>query len=335
MLAYVESGILIIEGTGTSNTGIIHNDDELNIRYTSSNQYNTTVSTIFHVGPKHATFYITTKSLTGQSNSGSSLSGCNLSNTQENMIENVFDSIKDAYDEDTDTLESFVFTMQSMLEDEVDLTENCALDYLLNLVDSYIMDNAGGGSDIDTSDHEAPNCKVYTIQYDEDKYGYTSSNLRKKTYFATREALIRYIDTYNPGDCNTNSYEDLPDFANDDEFSQIEGSGYHIAPNGKMYAIKDKTLSGTTIYYSPDLIKAKNFENQEDLYTYIDINNPIMDIRNHEVDTDFDPITHVAPNRKEYKIYKTDQGFMSYKLMKVQYFNTLDELKSYINKNNR
>jgi len=99
--------------------------------------------------------------------------------------------------------------MQSMLQDDVDLTNNCALDYLLSITDSYIMDNL---VDVDESNHEAPNCKEYEINYDENKNGYTSKNLKKKTYFATRGALTRYIDSKNPGDCKVNSYKDLPEF---------------------------------------------------------------------------------------------------------------------------
>jgi len=74
-----------------------------------------------------------------------------------------------------------------------------------------------------------------------------------------------------------------------------------------MYQIKTKTLSGTELFYSPDFLKAKNFENEDDLYAFIDANNPVQDVRNHEVDEDFDPEYHTAPNGKEYKIYGTDQ----------------------------
>jgi len=58
-----------------------------------------------------------------------------------------------------------------------------------------------------------------------------------------------------------------------------------------------------TLYYSPNFIKAKNFENKDDLYAFIDTNNPIEEIRDHEVDKDFDPEIYTAPNDKEYKIY--------------------------------
>jgi hypothetical protein len=74
-----------------------------------------------------------------------------------------------------------------------------------------------------------------------------------------------------------------------------------------MYQINEKTENGNDLFYSADFIRAKNFENISDLKNYIDKNNPIQEIRNHEVDTDFDPITFAAPNGKEYKIYNTDR----------------------------
>jgi hypothetical protein len=52
------------------------------------------------------------------------------------------------------------------------------------------------------------------------------------------------------------------------------------------------------------------------------------------VDAEFEPVIHIAPNGKDYKIYKTNRGYMSYKLLKVQYFGSLEELKSYIDRNN-
>jgi hypothetical protein len=38
----------------------------------------------------------------------------------------------------------------------------------------------------------------------------------------------------------------------------------------------------------------------------------------------------MAPNGKEYRIYKTSRWYMSYKLMKVRYYETLNELENYI-----
>lgn len=57
-------------------------------------------------------------------------------------------------------------------------------------------------------------------------------------------------------------------------------------------------------------------------------------IRDHDIDTSFTAQNYTAPNGKVYKIYKTDKWYMSYKLMRVRYFNTLDSIKSFINQNN-
>ena len=68
---------------------------------------------------------------------------------------------------------------------------------------------------------------------------------------------------------------------------------------------------------------------------FIDKNNPAIVVWDHLVDATFEPIVHTAPNDKTYKIYKTNRGYMSYKLIKVQYFDTLELLKNHIDKNNK
>lgn len=323
IVAYLSTGILYVNGTGRASTGYIQNGDELNIKLRSSNQYDTTVSAIFYVGPRYATYYITTKSLTGYVPT----SGCVMDTGQKLIIQNIFDMMKETYNADQWTLSDFLFTIQSMLQDDVDLTNNCSLEYLLEITDSYIMDNLNNEEDML---HKAPNCKEYNINFESQRSGYTSTNFKKKIYFASREALIRYIDSKNPGDCQVNTYGDTPEFDNSVQ------SGYYTAPNGKLYKIKEKKGTwDSTLYYSPDFLKAKNFVNEDDLYRFIDANNPTIEIRDHEVDEDFDPEFYTAPNGKEYKIYGTDQWFMSYKLLKVQYFDTLEDIHAYIDKNNR
>lgn len=325
IIAYISTGILYINGSGNSTSGYINNGDELNIKLRSSTQYDTNVSSIFYVGPKHATFNLTTRSLTGYSPT----SGCDLATGQRAAISDIFANIQNTYSGNIQTMFEFLFTMQSMLNDEIALSGNCALAYLLDNVNAYIIDNIG--QSIDESDHEAPNCKIYQVAYDGSKQGYTSPNFKKKIYFAARGALTRYIDSKNLGDCYKNTYTDLPTFDN------TWGSGdKYIAPNGKIYAIKEKIISwSTTGYYSPDFTKIKYFENIDDLYKLIDANNPIQEIRDHTIDITFIPITYITNNNKEYRIYKTDKGYMSYKLMTIQYFDTLWEIKNYINQHNK
>lgn len=328
VFAYISTGILYVNGTGNSTTGFVNRDSVLKIKLKSSNQYNTTVNSTFFIGTINIdTFSITTRSLTGNSNPTGTLSGCMLTTSQKLLIREIFDLMKDTYDEKDTTLSDFLFTMQSMLEDNIGINNNCSLEYLLELTNEYIEDNIQ--QNIDESEHKAPNCKAYAIKYDDKKLGYTSKNLKKKVYFASREALTRYIDTYNPGDCRKNIYENIPTFDN------TEMSGSYIAPNGKMYEIKEKQGSWNKItYYSPDFIKIKYYESIEDIEAYIDTNNPLQEVWDHEVDSSFTPVTYVTANYKEYKIYNTDKWFMSYKLMKVMYFNSLEEIKSYINTRN-
>jgi hypothetical protein len=79
----------------------------------------------------------------------------------------------------------------------------------------------------------------------------------------------------------------------------------------------------------------KTFDTKEGLITYIDKYNPQFAIRDHKVDTSRDPITFATANNKEYKIYKTDKGYMSYKLVKIKYFESKDAIIEYIDKNNK
>jgi hypothetical protein len=104
----------------------------------------------------------------------------------------------------------------------------------------------------------------------------------------------------------------------------------HIAPNGKIYH-----LIGQYGWYSAkEFTTAKYFDSLQNIKTYIDLRNPAKEIWKHTIDTTFIPLIYAAPNGKEYKIYKTDRWYMSYKLMKVRYFTSLSEIKSYIDKNN-
>jgi hypothetical protein len=79
----------------------------------------------------------------------------------------------------------------------------------------------------------------------------------------------------------------------------------------------------------------KEFSSRDALLYFIDKNNPRIDVWDHKVDTTRNPIIYAASNSKEYKIYKTDKWFMSYKLVKVQYFPTQEEIIAYIEKYNK
>jgi hypothetical protein len=123
--------------------------------------------------------------------------------------------------------------MQSMLADQIDLTNNCNLEYLQNLIHIKIGTHLSGT--INTGTHIAPNCKKYPVSFDDTKLAYTSPVFKVIIFFANRDALARYIDSKNPGDCHINTYETSSwIFGNDDPRK-------HIAPNGKVYTILSTT----------------------------------------------------------------------------------------------
>ncbi|MEI8091410.1 MAG: hypothetical protein WCG98_04145 [bacterium] len=149
---------------------------------------------------------------------------CSLTRSQKLAITRVYGMIKDNYTNSQDLLDDFLATFQSMLEDEVDLTYDCTLSYLLKLINDD-LDNTS----VDTSKHIAPNCKEYSIGYDNDERGYYSPNMKNKYLFINRETLIRHIDYYNPGDCHINTYGNA-------SWSENRNTDtIHVAPNGKIY----------------------------------------------------------------------------------------------------
>lgn len=111
-----------------------------------------------------------------------------------------------------------------MVEDEFDLSNSCTLEYLLSLIDDE-FDTEG----IDTSNHITPNCKEYTIGYDNNQRAYYAPQMMNRFFFINRESLIRHLDFYNPGDCHINTY------GNDFWTSDNSDPMLHIAPNGKLY----------------------------------------------------------------------------------------------------
>jgi hypothetical protein len=206
-----------------------------------------------------------------------------------------------------------------MVEDETNLSNSCTLEYLLYLIEEdFDIDG------IDTSNHITPNCKEYEIGYDNNEFAYYSPDMMNRYYFINRESLIRHLDFYNPGDCHINTYGS--NYRSNDNDNSMK----HVAPNGKIYNL----IGQYGGYSAEEFISPKYFDSLQSIKTYIDLRNPAKQIRQHTIDTTFFPIVYAAPNGKEYKIYKTSRGFMSYKLMKVQYFTSLGELKSYIDRNN-
>ncbi|AHB41069.1 hypothetical protein P148_SR1C00001G0262 [candidate division SR1 bacterium RAAC1_SR1_1] len=312
-LISISSGALLyINGSGVGTTGMINNNDPLKIEMFASDEYDKTINSSIQIGSLSGFFTITTKPKQPDV--------CILSTEEKKSITEVFSGLIAQYGE-TAKLNTLMGTMESMIKDMQDFNYDCNLAYLKTLVENYLKDKEG---DTDTM-HIAPNCKKYTVVYNEEKKGYTSSNLKVKQYFATRESLIRFIDSKNPGDCHVVAYD-----SDNEEYKELDDNMY-IAPNGKVYEIGETA----GIFSSPTMANKKEFSSKDALLYYIDRNNPVIEVWDHEVDTDREPIIYAATNSKEYKIYKTDKGFMSYKLVKIKYFSTQEEIIAYIEKNNK
>ncbi|MCX6824867.1 MAG: hypothetical protein NTY80_01465 [candidate division SR1 bacterium] len=307
----ISRGMLFINNTtgGNGTTGIVTSSDTIYIEMISSNTYNTTVSSELHVLGLTGVFSLTTK-----------LSNCILSAGEKLVIQNMYQTLKSQYNNDISKLAEFLTTFQSMVQDETSLSNSCTLEYLLTLIQADLGFEGG----IDTNNHITPNCKEYSIGYDTAQQAYYAPNMINRYYFVNRESLIRHLDFYNPGDCHINTY--TTSFRTND----ISNPMKHIAPNGKIYHFVGQ-YGG---YSATEFASPKYFDSLSSISMYVDLKNPAKDIWTHTVDTAFTPITYAAPNGKEYRIYKTDRGYMSYKLMKVRYYQTVTDIKKYIDANN-
>jgi len=154
---------------------------------------------------------------------------CTLSYDDEANIQAIFDSLVESYSGDINKYNEFLTTMQSMLGNEIDFSNDCNLQYLQNLINTEIEMNIAGT--INTGNHIAPNCKEYPVSFDFGRIAYTSPVFKSVTYFANRDSLVRYIDSNNPGDCHVNTYG-----VSSWSFVNINPNK-HIALNGKIYII--------------------------------------------------------------------------------------------------
>lgn len=314
-LAKVSKGYLIINGTGVGTSGYVKNGDIITIELISSKEYNSTTSASLFIGGIFGTFSVITED--------NSWNECSLSNTEKLKVAQIFEFIKAGYSSTPTKRSNMIYVLQSMTQDIQDFDYNCSLQYLMDLTNDEIEN--GDSSVWDESDHTAPNCKEYAVVYNEDTASYTSSNFKTEQLFASREALIKFIDSQNPGDCHVNIYTN-------ETFTYEDTDTTHAAPNGKIYTIES---SADGLFSSSTMTSKKTFDTKEGLITYIDKYNPQFAIRDHIVDTSRDPITFATANNKEYKIYKTDKGYMSYKLVKIKYFESKDAIIEYIDKNNK
>lgn len=100
----------------------------INLR--SSNRYDKTISSVLTIANRELKFNVTTKTNDDD--------GCTLSEEDEETIQDIFDSLVENYSGDENMYEEFLYTMQSMLEDEIDFTNDCNLQYLQDLINEEI-----------------------------------------------------------------------------------------------------------------------------------------------------------------------------------------------------
>lgn len=301
--------LFINNSTGLWTTGIITANDTIYIEMVSSDVHDTTVSSNIYILGLTWTFSITTKKI-----------DCVLSAAEKIVIQNLYANLKAEYNNDLSKLADFLNTFQSMVQDESALTNSCNLDYLLALIE----DDLGFEWGIDTRNHITPNCKEYSIEYDVTERAYYAPEMMNRYYFINRESIIRHLDYYNPGDCHVNTY------ATNSRTPDTSDPMTHIAPNGKIYHF----IGQYGGFSASEFPRPKYFDSLGSIVRYIDSRNPPKDIWKHIIDISFTPIVYAAPNGKEYRIYKTDRWYMSYKLMNVRYYPTLSALKNYIDTNN-
>ena len=296
--------------------------DSIYIKATSSTWYNTTTTTNLIIANR-----VLNRSITTEIDEENTYTEFWLSIREQKKVDRIFSALKTMYEDESERL-VMLYTLKNMVEDEIALWwDNInRLKYLLSLIEEYLNDENENWWKI----HTAPNCKTYEIAYSETLKAFYSPDMQpinwQVSYFVTPDALFRFIDSKNVWwECENHVYKITSSYENNDITR-------HIAPNGKVYSIEL-----TPIWYtSPNFSTSKYFSSLSEIRSYIDKNNPTISlvVRNHIIDKDFEPITYIAPNKKEYKIYHTNKWFMSYRLANVKYYPTIEALKQYIDKNN-
>lgn len=321
---YVEvtNWVLFRNGVAKWSGAMVKNGDTISIGMVSSDKYNTKVISNLIVLNKIIPWSILTKPQDPISEK------YNISDEDMEDVQKIFDNMVQMYSDEWERMEMF-YTMKGILKDEIELNNwyTGKLEYMLYLIENYLNDESENWWKI----HTAPNCKKYEIAYNAKKDGYYSPDMMvvngKVSYFATITDLLRYIDSKNSGwECGYHIYRKI--------YKHNTSSAVrHIAPSGKLYDIEYTKLW----YTSPDLATTKYFASVYDLKSYINSNNPAVNLLtwDHTVDTEFSPVTYTAPNGKSYVIYHTDKWYTSYKFMSVKYFETLEELELHIDKNNK
>jgi hypothetical protein len=88
--------------------------------------YDRTITTTLTLANRILEFNVTTKQ--------QSDSSCTVSDDDKTTIQSIFDSLVQSYTGDANKFDEFLYTMQSMLADEIDFTNDCNLQYLEDLI---------------------------------------------------------------------------------------------------------------------------------------------------------------------------------------------------------
>lgn len=334
VLAKLENNIwaLFVNNIMVGSQFLVKNGDEIKIELISKNAYNSWVSTKLIVWTWESlisgNFTVYTKTWTDV-----------LDNSWRNLpyslrIQAILfvDSLAEMYKYNPDKFANFLTTFQSILKDKSDLLANSisqssneqeiaflnvqklSVDYLKFVVDEYL-------SKIDyskTNIYIAPNGKEYMVQFDDNRFAYTSPNFMYPKWFPTRELFKRHIDINNPW----NYY-----FWTGDTIT---------APNNKKYIIYTENNKRT----SNNFIYKKYFDTRDQIIEHIYINNPPA-TWDHNIDTNFNPVTYIAPNGKSYTIFKTastwnnSNKYSSFMFLNPKYFSSLESAKNHINSENK
>jgi len=196
--------------------------------------------------------------------------------------------------------------------------QKASVDYLYSIIDDYLRDMSHDSS---TRVYIAPNGKQYTVNFDDNRFAYTSPDFMYPKYFPTWERFTYHIDINNPGNYGSSNYH-----SSTNRIGEIV-----TAPNNKTYQLYQTNGKWT----SDDFSYKRYFDTREQTIDYIFANNP-GNTRDHRIDTNFDPVSFVAPNNKRYSIFKTSSNgnnankYSSFSFVTPKYFNSLQAAKDHI-----
>ena len=132
------NGIIYKNGTDKGTGTFVQNGDNIFVSLRSSNSYNSTIASMLTIANRTLKYSVRTI----QDSNGA----CTLSNDDKTTIQTIFTSLVANYSGDANKYDEFLNTMQSMLADQVDFTNDCNLQYLEDLINLEI----NGGGTIDT-----------------------------------------------------------------------------------------------------------------------------------------------------------------------------------------